>query len=253
VSIPVQTYSPRVGAAPSVPDTTSLTIRLEAEDQQAEGPQSFAVLDDGSFAVADPLKERLVIYSSAGIYQRALDLGAPISDVSAERGELRLTNATDGRERVMGADGAPAPARAERKPPPRAQVGLSADRSSGQIRWPGPAPSEAKGQPGPGSAEIAVQLGRPNQKLASLQVIAGSPGGPVYVAAESIEGAGQSLSTVGALVRRYSAAGELEVEVRGIPLDYYVTPTTPFRVTKDVLYQLVPKENVVLIHVWDLR
>jgi hypothetical protein len=253
LSIPVQTYAPRSGEQPSAADPARLTIRLEAEDQQAEGPQSFAVLEDGSLAIADPLRDRLAIYSNGGVYQRAIDVGAPISNVSVDAGRLRVASATDGRERVIGPDGGPVPAPAGIQPqPPQPQIALNPERSSGRIRWSGPMPAGAEGKPG-GTPEIAVQLERADQQLASLQVIAGSPNASTYVVAESVDRSAPSLSTLGAIVRRYSAKGELEVEVRGVPLDYYVTPTTPFRVSNDVLYQLVPKENVVLVHVWDLR
>jgi hypothetical protein len=255
LSIPVQTYAPRSGEQPSPADPASLTIRLEAEDHQAEGPQSFDVLEDGGLAIADPLKNRLAIYSNAGVYQRAIEVGGSISNVRIEGGRLHVTSSTDGRERMIGLDGSPAPAPAgiQPQPQPQPQVALSPERSSGRIRWPGPLPAGAEGKPTGGPPEIAVQLERPDQQLASLRVIAGSPNAPTYVAAESIDRSAPSLATLGAIVRRYSAKGELEVEVRGIPLDYYVTPTSPFRVSNNVLYQLVPKENVVLVHVWDLR
>jgi hypothetical protein len=75
----------------------------------------------------------------------------------------------------------------------------------------------------------------------------------VYVALESAESAGQSLASLGVAVRRYSRDGALESEVRNISLDYYVAPTTPFRVANDVLYQLFPTANAIIINVWDLR
>jgi hypothetical protein len=54
-------------------------------------------------------------------------------------------------------------------------------------------------------------------------------------------------------VRRYSPDGELQLEVRGIPINYYVSPTTPFRVSHDTLYQLFTQHDAVVIHVWNLR
>jgi nitrate reductase beta subunit len=73
------------------------------------------------------------------------------------------------------------------------------------------------------------------------------------VSAESAEASGRSLADIATIVRRYSSTGSLELEVRNIPLDYYIPPVTPFRVQSDVLYQLVPRLDAVTINVWDLR
>jgi hypothetical protein len=233
-----------VGTPPENAD--ALTIRPEAEDQQAEGPQSFVVLGDGRFVIADPLRDRLAVYSAAGAFERAIDLGAPASEVSLVGERLRVVIATDATVRLIDLQGRPASAAAEvASRPPEADVALDSERS-GVVRWKGGAgrASTASG--------VKVQLDNPEVRLASLRVIAGEPDRAMYVSAESAERSGRSLSTVGTIVRRYSADGELQVEVRNIPLEYYVTPTTPFRVANNTLYQLYPQLEAVVIHVWTL-
>jgi hypothetical protein len=248
ITIPVRALQDRSTNSAQPAEDGTLTIRPEAQDQQAEGPQSFAVLDDGSLVIADPLADRLAVYSDGGVYQRSIRVGAPVALVDREGPGLRLSIAVTGDERVVGLDGQ-SMGRATIAEARQPSVVLNPDRSSGQIRWPGVAAAAGERS----SNEITVQLQQTDRRLASLQVIAGGPNAPVYVVAESVERSGSALSTLTAIVRRYSPQGELDREVQGIPLDYYVTPKTPFRVVNGVLYQLFPKQDAVLIHVWDLR
>jgi hypothetical protein len=122
---------------------------------------------------------------------------------------------------------------------------ITSDQSA-TLRW-SPRAESGSGTP----AETEIKLSDPTLRLASVQVIAVDRG-KAYVRLESTEAAARSPTTVGLTVRRYSRAGVPEAEVHGIAIDYYVVPTTPFRVVNDVLYQLFPTEKEVLIRVWDL-
>jgi hypothetical protein len=244
--IRISTYQLTSGSVGTEANPGALTIRPEVEEQEAEGPQSFVVLGDGRFVIADPLRDRLAVYSAAGVFERAIDLGAPPSEVSLLGERLRVVIATDATVRLIDLEGRPAPAPAGVAATPReTDIVLDSERS-GLVRWKGgPAPAS-------GASGVKVQLDNPQVRLASLRVIAGEPDGVMYVSAESAERSGRSLSTVGTIVRRYSADGALQVEVRNIPLEYYVTPKTPFRVARNTLYQLYPQLDAVLIHVWTL-
>jgi hypothetical protein len=244
--IRIPTYRLTSGSVAKPENAGALTIKPEAEDEEAEGPQSFVVLEDGRFVIADPLRDRLAVYSAAGTFERGIDLGAPASEVSLQGERLRVVIATDATARLIDLDGRPAPAPVEvASTPSEADIVLDSERS-GVVRWKGGA------APASAAAGVKVQLDNPQMRLASLRVIGGQPDGLMYVSAESAERSGRSLSTVGTLVRRYSADGELQVEVRNILLDYYVTPKTPFRVARNTLYQLYPQLDAVLIHVWTL-
>lgn len=227
----------------------ALAILPEALDQLPEGPASFAVLSDGRLVIADPIQSRLAVYSPEGVYQRSIATDGPVSEVSSNGGRLAIVIATDGVRRYIDESGRLIPDTAGvAPPPPQTEARLESARA-GVVRFTGPAAAGVA----PGPSEVRIELQREGDRLASLEVLQGESGRPLYVSAESTEQSGRSLADVGTIIRRYSSTGVLELEVRNIPLDYYIPPVTPFRVQSDVLYQLVPRLDAVTINVWDLR
>jgi hypothetical protein len=225
------------------PAFDALTIRLAREEQLPEGPQSFAVLDDGSLVVADPLHERLVFFTSDGKFQRGLCVEWAVTDVaSLGNRQLHIKRAGDPAGRTIDFDGRPLADAKSESVAASLEPEIRSDQSA-ILRW------SARAESGP--AETEIELSDPTKRIASVQVIAVDRG-KVYVRLESTEAAARSPTRVGVTVRRYSRAGASEAEVSGIPIDYYVVPTTPFRVVNDVLYQLFPTEKDVQIRVWDL-
>jgi hypothetical protein len=226
----------------------ALTIRPGGEDELPEGPQSFAVLEDGRLVIADPLRERLAVYRSDGTFTNEIGTNAPVSEVSLAGRALRIVIATDGTDRLIDLDGRRTSTAAAGVTPPRADadVALDPQRSLGTIRWTSP----DNGGLAARAPALSVTPGAPDARLASLRVLAGGPGETVWVAAESAKRTDPSLDSLGTIVRRYAPNGALEVEIRGTRPDYYINPTTPFRVSGGALYQMVPESGQVLIYVW---
>jgi len=233
------------------PPEGALTMRAAAEDREPEGPQSFDVLDDGGFLIADPLRERLLEYSADGTFRRAVPIDVPASSVtvigasqvevvSAATGVIQMFNERGGRvggprtESAISGAGAP-------------DVVLDSAQS-GVITWP-----NAPGALAPPRPELKVTLPELGQRLASLQVIQSDAADEVFVAMESTDAAGRTLIELRKTVRRYGATGLLEAEIRNIAVDNYIAPNTEFRVLRGVLYQMYSREKEVLINGWRIR
>jgi hypothetical protein len=226
-----------------------LAVLPQAVDQLPEGPTSFAVLRDGRLVIADPIHSRLAVYSAEGVYQRSIATEGPVSEVSSNNGTLVIVIATDGVRRSIDEGGRPLADAAGVAPSlPQTEARLESART-GVVRFTTP----PAGGVAPGPPEVRIELSGEGDRLASLEVLQGASGRPLYVSAESAEQSGRSLADIGTIIRRYSSTGSLQLEVRNIPLDYYIPPITPFRVQSDVVYQLVPRLDGVTINVWDLR
>lgn len=247
IRLPVRYAAPHEDPACD-PSVTSLTIRVAREEQLPEGPQSFAVVDGSTFVVADPLHERLAFFTREGTFQRAICVGAPVAEIEvAGKGQLRIRKAGDPSARVIDHDGRTVPAAQLESADAQPEPMLTSDRSA-VVRWKSAAETGAGQQP----AQIEIGLDDVARRLASVQVIAEERGN-TYVSLESTGSSPRAPPVVGITVRRYSRAGALESEVTGISADYYIAPTTPFRVVDGVLYQLFSTEKELLIRAWQLR
>lgn len=225
-----------------------LTIRIERQDREPEGPQSFDVLPDGRFVIADPLRDRLVVYEPGGKAQREIPIGGAARVVAAVGSEaVRIVSAVDGTAHTFDFKGREQPAtRGAESQTPRAAVKLDDDRS-GSVQW------TSTRSDGRRPADLRVLIDEAKNRLASLQIIAVDEEQRPYIAVEAADRSGRSLESLSKTVRRYSPGGALEAEVRKIPIDYYIVPVTEFRVVGGVLYQLMPRQDAVFINVWTIK
>jgi hypothetical protein len=238
-----------------------LTIRAEKEDREAEGPQSFDVLPDGNIVVADPLRDRLLVFDRRGGAVQRIEVGVSARTVAvAGAGDaLRIVPGSQGTPRIVDFNGAQIPDPSARgrtggaipPPPPPPQVTLDDGRRSGTIRWTARAFGAPPGEPAQ-NPDLQVQLAAAAGRLASVRVIAVDAQRRTYVSIEAMAGDGTPGSPLARMVRRYGPDGGLEIEIRSILNDYYIVPSTEFRVVRDALYQLLPHREAVLINVWDL-
>ena len=232
-----------IEGSPSELDSQSridvLAIVAGGSDELPQGPGSFAVMDDGSYLVADPVRKRLAIYDSKGSYRSQWPIGFAAGSVSEiTRGLYRVVDAQSSDEHVYDDQG-----RSVSAVPAAAQPPLEAMLTS---------PTQGVitgGQPG---KQIKVILQSGTERLISLQPLSTGGNGAVYVAMEVGASGGESIS-VSKRVRKYSPGGELISEVTDIPLDYYLVPNDELRLDKDVLYQMAPSRTEIRMNSWDMK
>ncbi|HTX36045.1 MAG TPA: hypothetical protein VME43_13535 [Bryobacteraceae bacterium] len=215
-----------------------LALSAGAEDELPDGPASFDVTPDGGVVLTDPLKQRLVYFSSEGRFVKDVALSfRPRQVWLADNGTPRVEAAGgmwleptgDGQARETGFQpDAPKPDSARRTGPDR-----------GFVLGDAPGMAEKAGFP------VLVPEG-----LASIEKLGRDAKGRVYVALEEpIPGDEIDVRKV---IRKYAADGTLLAEIRDVPLDYFVDPVREFRIKSDgKVYQLVPRQNLVAINVWD--
>lgn len=229
----------------------ALSVRPAAEDRQPEGPQSFDVLDDGGFLVADPLRDRLLEYAADGTFRRAVPIAMPASSVTViGTAQVEVVSAATGAVQTFDEQGSPVGG-------PRSESAIAGGQGpditldsarSGVVTWPNAPNALAPPRP-----QLRVVLQDLSERIASLQVIESDEPDRVYVALEATDAAGRSLEDLRKIVRRYDESGRTDTEIRNIAVDYYVVPNTEFRVLRGVLYQLYPRETEVVINGWRLR
>lgn len=211
-----------------------LTYSEGAEDEPAEGPAGMDVVEDGSFAISDPLQKRVVMFSRQGDFLREQPLGFGADLVRDLNGRLVARRMTD--RGWSGSDG-------QGIPDPRSPVPTV--RLIGPNRGFAAVPGAAE------SAGLEIEWSGTAETLLSVQTLEREGDGTWWVALEV--GDPEDLGTLRKIVRKYGGKGELLAEVTGIGTDYYVVPVEEFRVKKGMLYQLEPLAGEVRVNAWDLR
>jgi hypothetical protein len=225
-------------------DPTLLTISVGGEDELPQGPQSFDVLEDGSFVIADPVRERLVFYDPEGNYESDQPIGLAAMSVSLNGGSTAVRGAKTGAFFLIDETGEPRAIDSSATPrgTERAEgVARLIDSTHGVITTAGTRGTEPE--------TLDIRFESDTGRMVSLQSVGTDRDGNTYVALETTSG-GDAVDIV-KIIRRYSPDGRLVCEIRDISLDYYVQPTDEFRVRSGIVYQLVPGQTVVLINVWN--
>lgn len=223
----------------------ALTLSEGGEDELPQGPQSFGVLHNGSFVIADPLQRRVVFYDSLGQYLEAWEIGFPVSRVTwRENDYLEVIKATTGDTLLMDDTGQLYPSNLRaRSVLPQANLGetklLGLNR--GVISRP-----RTRGQE-PGILEINFKSD--STRMISLQDLGMDTGGNTFVAMETTHG--KDTIDIIKYIRKYSADGKILCQINDIPFDYYVHPEDEFRIKKGLVYQMQPKQSELRINVWN--
>src|SRR5262249_3363721 len=69
--------------------SNTLAVTAGAEDELPEGPNAFAVMPDGGFAVSDPVRKRIALFDAKGGYKGQVGTGFAVDRLSADaRGGL---------------------------------------------------------------------------------------------------------------------------------------------------------------------
>jgi hypothetical protein len=224
----------------------SLVLAPGAEDELPRGPQGFDVLHDGGFVVADPLRDRLAFYDSAGAYGGDLALGMAVMSVTVlDDGQLEVREALTGDYFVVDelgrAQRIPETVRAARATTQQGEAVLDRQTGAGgQLTW-----TNTRGEP---AGTLQVTLDREDRRMVSLRGLRTADRGNAYVSIEATRGG--EVIDVEKIVRAYDDQGNPVLEIRDIPLDYYVHPVNELRVRDGRVYQLFTTEEQVLIHVW---
>lgn len=214
-----------------------------AADEPNGGSTGFDVLEDGSLLITDPLRNRVSLFDSRGVFRKAWKIGFPADSLTVIAKDVVLVHeATTGQLHAFDREGKALPTEAGSLPQQMEARVLSA--TSGTIAR--PAIGNFRGGP------LEVRFDRPGLTLVSIEALAMDQNGNTYVALEAgaRDGAAEGIN-VKKYVRRYSPDGKLLCEVADIPLDYYVSPVDELRVHKGLVYQLQTTNSEVRINVWD--
>jgi hypothetical protein len=245
IRIPVTSVTDAAAVEAQSAAPERLLVRPGDEDELPHGPTGFDVRADGSIVITDPLRERLMFVGSEGGYVGQAELGFEPSSVTLGEGEgMRvLSEATGGAYALESASAAPRmlpPVEATRTAAAEDRVTLA---SPTQARV---ALAEAGAR---GIAEIDVRFEEEGARLVSVGSLGADAEGSTYVVLETTRGG--ATVDVSKRVRKYSPEGKLVAEITDVEIDYFVHPVDEFRVQDGLVYQLVPREDEVLIRIWD--
>jgi len=241
----------RVAANPSgaPPEAGVLTLSEGGDDELAEGPTSFDLMQDGGFVVGDPLQKRLAFYDAAGKFRSEAQIA-----FAAERVRVLPNNALSvvqfqtGDRYILepnasGQYSVPRPATTGDPDLDAADAGV-VSLSSGSQATVSSLPSAANEVPVLNIRYLAL-----GENMVSVRRLGQDVRGRTYVAIEAAF-PGQRVD-VRKIVRLYSGNGENLAEITDIPLDYLVHPVDEFRIRDGVVLQLMPKASEVRINIWD--
>ena len=246
VRLPV--HQQEAGAPLPAPPVDSLLTTGGAEDELPRGPQSFDVLPDGGFVVADPLQQRVVFFDSTGAFAEAWPLGFAVTRVTlVEDGRLQVRRADTGGYAFVDAFGDVQPVSAQDQA--SRAVGIEGEarlerstRNQGQITWPGARAGAAD--------SLDVRYEDEEGEMVSLRSLGTDARGYTFVALETT-GGGEAID-VRTTVHLYDPEGRLAGRITDVPPDADLHPEDAFRVRNGNLYQLIVQPGAVLIHMWEV-
>ena len=242
VSMPVQMLSNTTPE--SLENPAALTVSAGGEDELPQGPQSFDVLDDGSFVITDPLQRRIVFYNSMGQYLEAWQIGFPANRIKVrDDGFFEVTKATSNDTFLIDDTGQIYPAnmrtRSQVSKPSLGETKLLG-LNRGVISRP-----RTRGQE-PGTLEINFESD--STQMISLRDLGMDREGNTYVAMETTHGT-DTIDII-KFIRKYSPKGNILGQINDISLDYYIHPVDEFRIKNGQIYQMQPKQTELLINIW---
>lgn len=246
IRIPALIMTSDTSLAPWRLNAGLLTTTDGGEDELPQGPESFEVLPDGGFVIADPLQRRVVFYDSLGNYVTVWPIGLAVNSITLrEGGEFAVRQANSGDYFFVDQRGQVLPQSAQ----PRRRGGNTApaearllDRNRGRIGEP-----RARGATGGG---IEIAFDSDTTQMVSLQNLGTDAQGNVYAVLEITQGNSAAID-VRKIVRKYSAAGRLIAEILDLPLEAEIAPVDELRLHRGCVYQLVPTRTEVRLNVWD--
>lgn len=246
IRIPALIMTSDTSLAPWRLNAGLLTTTDGGEDELPQGPESFEVLPDGGFVIADPLQRRVVFYDSLGNYVTVWPIGLAVNSITLrEGGEFAVRQANSGDYFFVDQRGQVLPQSAQ----PRRRGGNTApaearllDRNRGRIGEP-----RARGTTGGG---IEIAFDSDTTQMVSLQNLGTDAQGNVYAVLEITQGNSAAID-VRKIVRKYSAAGRLIAEILDLPLEAEIAPVDELRLHRGCVYQLVPTRTEVRLNVWD--
>jgi|SRR6267143_1363760 len=241
--VPISKLGAEVTAESVNASSATLLFSPGAADEPAGGTTGFDVLEDGSLLITDPLRNRVALFNSHGVFRKAWKIGFAADSLTVTaKGVVLVREATTGQLHAFDREGNTLPTQ-EGPLPGQAEARVLNGRNGTIAR---PAIGNFRG------GLLEVKFDRPGLTLVSLETLAIDQNGDTYVALEA--GAGGDAAegiNVNKYVRRYSSDGKLLCEVADIPLDYYVSPVDELRVHKGLVYQLQTTSSEVRINVWD--
>lgn len=241
IHIPFATLGSKTGVGASQGPIDTLLVSPGGPDEQPEGANTFDVFEDGSFLIADPLRQRLAIFDSRGKFLRELKVGFAVDSLTiTTNGLIQVRQANTGEMYLLDSQGRPRPEEGAVQP----QVGearlLNGKSATVQLLTPD----------GGHGKLLQIKFEKSGLQLLSIESLATDHAGNTYVALEAAA-SGEQLD-VSKYVRKYSPDGKPISEV-SIPLGYYISPVTELRIRKGILYQMMTTSSEIQMNEWDMN
>jgi hypothetical protein len=242
IHIPFTTLGPKTGVGARQGPIDTLLVSPGGPDEPAEGASTFDVFEDGSFLIADPLRQRLAIFDSRGKFLRESKVGFAVDSLTITTdGLIQVRQANTGEMYLLDSQGRPRPA--ERVFEPQVGEARLVDGKSATVQLLTPDGGHGK--------LLQVKFEKSGLRLLSIESLATDRAGNTYVALEAAASGGQI--DVSKYVRKYSADGKLISEISDIPLGYYISPVNELRIRKGILYQMMTTSSEIQMNEWDMN
>src|SRR5262249_43322768 len=97
IHIPLTTLGPEKGGPTRPLPIDTLLVSAGGQDELPAGPSAFDVFDDGSFLIADPLRQRLAVFDAKGKFLRELKVGFAVDSLTiTANGSIQIRQANTG-------------------------------------------------------------------------------------------------------------------------------------------------------------
>jgi hypothetical protein len=232
------------GTNPTEAAKEKLLVRSASEDEQAVGPNSFDIGDDGTILVSDPVRERIAVFktsadnkvavyksefnlSFAGILKELGPLTARVQSLELDHGK-NISNAKLG---VKESDPELAAEPAVLSGNNQAVVSRTfQDKSTSPLKL---------GFIGAGEDLVSIAgLGTDQYGYTFCLLEIGRPGNQIDVRR---------------VIRKYAKDGRLAAEIANIPEQQDISPVKEFTVRSGVVYQMVVGKSGTILNHWDLN
>ncbi len=225
------------------PCIESLAVLPGSIDEEAVGPNSFEIGDDGKVLISDPINGRLVVYQfpqsgDRGIYKSEARVALPsyIHDLSYSTTTLDVI----GSSRQLSV--------------PNSSLGiqdsaleLEAEGASLISDYEATIQRSASAD----SKPLLVAIPQSEERLVSIQNLGTDHDGNTYCVLELAKASPKF--TLRRVVRKYSKNGHVAAEITNVPSQGDISPKKEFSVRNGILYQMVVSATATTLNIWDLN
>lgn len=204
-----------------------------AEDHLPRGPAAFEIGSKGELILADPLRNRLVIFDSKGSFQREIAVGFAVDRIrETASGEYTVRRATTGATYLLRKGKPPAPLSA-----PKSTVSVATRTASGLT-------IEHAGKP-----PIRIEP-KPGERLLSAVVLDVDELGSTHVLVESAPASKSSIVGARRSVQRFNREGSVVSALDDISGEQFIPSDHDVIVRRGRVYQLLTRSGEIVLKSW---